>query len=223
LSYILKYIAEGEHQRQDFKVKIDDSRKIAKTLSAFANTDGGRLLIGVKDNGVVCGVPVEEEFHMIEAAAEMYCDPPVEFQNQVWKVDNLSVLEVIIQPSNKRPHFAINEEDKRRAYIRQADENLSVNGVMLKVWQHEKQVGTQNFEYDYQKEKLFDYLQSRGSAGFRRISRITKLNGSETEDLIAQLIAWDVLESEKTKQGFAYKLKQADKSTLVGKGNSDHA
>ena len=49
-------IAEGEHQQQDFKTRIDDSRKIARTLVAFANADGGRMLIGVKDNGTVSGV-----------------------------------------------------------------------------------------------------------------------------------------------------------------------
>ena len=59
MAWILKFIEEGEHQQQDFKLRIDDSRKIAKTLVAFANTDGGRLLIGVKDNGTIAGVNVE--------------------------------------------------------------------------------------------------------------------------------------------------------------------
>ncbi len=49
---LLNKIKEGEHQTQDFKFRIDSSQKIAKTLSAFANTDGGSLLIGVKDNYV---------------------------------------------------------------------------------------------------------------------------------------------------------------------------
>jgi predicted HTH transcriptional regulator len=48
-------IAQGEHQQFDFKFEVSDSKKIAKTLSAFANTDGGRLLIGVKDNGNITG------------------------------------------------------------------------------------------------------------------------------------------------------------------------
>ena len=64
--YIHTLIAEGEHQQQDFKFEISDARKIAKTLSAFANTDGGRLLIGVKDNGRIAGVRSEEEKYMIE-------------------------------------------------------------------------------------------------------------------------------------------------------------
>ena len=54
--YIYKLIEEGEHQQQDFKFEISDARKIAKSLSAFSNTDGGRLLIGVKDNGKIAGV-----------------------------------------------------------------------------------------------------------------------------------------------------------------------
>ena len=51
-SYIEKLIKRGEHQTQDFKFEVSDSKKIARTLSAFSNTNGGRLLIGVKDNGV---------------------------------------------------------------------------------------------------------------------------------------------------------------------------
>lgn len=54
--YLQQLIAEGEHQQQDFKFEISDARKIARSLSAFSNTDGGRLLIGVKDNGRIAGV-----------------------------------------------------------------------------------------------------------------------------------------------------------------------
>jgi len=49
--YIKNLIEEGEHQQLDFKYEISDSKKIARSLVAFANTDGGRLLVGVKDNG----------------------------------------------------------------------------------------------------------------------------------------------------------------------------
>ena len=48
--HIQNLIAEGEHQMLDFKFEISDSKRIARSLAAFANTDGGRLLVGVKDN-----------------------------------------------------------------------------------------------------------------------------------------------------------------------------
>ena len=60
---LMDLIEEGEHQQQDFKYRIDSSQKISKTLAAFANTDGGRLLIGVKDNGRIAGVDPQEEIH----------------------------------------------------------------------------------------------------------------------------------------------------------------
>ena len=49
--YLLSMIREGEHQQQDFKYRVADACKLAKSVSAFANTDGGRLLIGVRDDG----------------------------------------------------------------------------------------------------------------------------------------------------------------------------
>ena len=73
--FIERLIAEGEHDRQDFKYTISDARKIARSLSAFANHRGGRLLIGVKDNGTVAGVRSEEDIYMIETAAQIYCRP----------------------------------------------------------------------------------------------------------------------------------------------------
>ena len=66
--YIRQLVSEGEHCHQDFKFEISDARKIARSLSAFANTEGGRLLIGVKDNGKIAGVRSDEEIYMIEAA-----------------------------------------------------------------------------------------------------------------------------------------------------------
>ncbi|MDE6832131.1 MAG: ATP-binding protein, partial [Muribaculaceae bacterium] len=72
-----RLIDEGEHEQQDFKYLISDARKIARSISAFANHSGGRLLIGVKDNGTIAGVRSEEDIYMIEQAADLYCSPRV--------------------------------------------------------------------------------------------------------------------------------------------------
>ena len=94
--YIHILIAEGEHQQQDFKFEISDARKIARTLSAFSNTDGGRLLIGVKDNGKIAGVRSDEEKYMIEAAAQLYCLPEVHYSMQTFHAEGRSILVVQI-------------------------------------------------------------------------------------------------------------------------------
>ena len=135
--YIHLLIAEGEHQRQDFKFEISDARKIAKTLSAFANTDGGRLLIGVKDNGKIAGVRSDEEQYMIEAAAQMYCQPEVNYTMQTFQAEGRSVLVVQIEESLQKPVYAKDETGKPLAYLRIKDENILATPVHLRVYYRE--------------------------------------------------------------------------------------
>ena len=104
--YILELIEEGEHEMQDFKFSISDSRKIARSISAFANHSGGRLLVGVKDNGNIAGIRSEEEFYMIEQAAEMYCKPAQTVSQRLYCADGKYVLLVEIQPADSRPVMA---------------------------------------------------------------------------------------------------------------------
>ena len=54
--HIKQLIFEGESVNLDFKKTITSCEKIAKTLVAFANNKGGRLLVGVLDNGTIKGV-----------------------------------------------------------------------------------------------------------------------------------------------------------------------
>jgi predicted HTH transcriptional regulator len=127
--YLHKLIEEGEHQQQDFKYCINDSKKIAKSLVAFANTDGGRLLIGVKDNGKIAGVRTDEEFYMVEAAAKIYSSPPINFSTKQWQAEGKTVLEIGIEASENKPHFAKDENGKWLAYTRMKDENVLAHKI----------------------------------------------------------------------------------------------
>ena len=109
--YIRTLISRGENQELDFKFEISDSRKIARTLSAFSNTDGGRLLIGVKDNGRISGIRSEEEFYMVESAASLYSKPEVRFESRRHLIEGKNVLEIYIPPVEKKPVYAKDEKD----------------------------------------------------------------------------------------------------------------
>jgi len=58
---VKKLIFEGEGLTLDFKKTITSCEKIARTMVAFANNKGGRLLIGVADDGTITGVKSEDE------------------------------------------------------------------------------------------------------------------------------------------------------------------
>ncbi len=136
-SFIRALIAEGEHVRQDFKFEVSDSRKIARSLSAFANTEGGRLLIGVKDNGRIAGVRSEEEMYMVEAAAKVYCDPEVEVEMRVYRPEGRSVLIASVEPAPRKPVMVKEEGGRKLAYVRIADENILASPVHIGVWRCE--------------------------------------------------------------------------------------
>ena len=136
-------IAQGEHQQQDFKYKVTDAVKLARSVSAFANTDGGRLLIGVRDDGTIHGVRSEEEIFMMHAAACKYCTPEPTIQFETLHVPTephggrlRTVVICTISPSVQRPVFAL-EEGRKTAYIRVADENIVASPVHLAIWRQE--------------------------------------------------------------------------------------
>ena len=92
--HIRELIAEGENQKLDFKYCVSDSRKIARTLSAFANTDGGRLLIGVRDNGSIADIRSNEEIYMVDTAAHILCRPVIEYSLRQHVIGGKTILEV---------------------------------------------------------------------------------------------------------------------------------
>jgi ATP-dependent DNA helicase RecG len=52
-------ISRGKGKTLEFKESLPQGDKLAKTVVAFSNTAGGKILIGVKDNGKLIGVPTE--------------------------------------------------------------------------------------------------------------------------------------------------------------------
>ena len=187
-------IEEGEHQQLDFKFEVSDSKKIARTLSAFANTDGGRLLIGVKDNGNISGIRSEEEYYMIEAASKMYTRPEVPFEATRLEVNGKTVLEVYIAPSPDRPHTAPDKDDKYKAYIRVADENILANEVLMLAWQKKRQANGTLLKISKPVERLFAYLEEHPFIHINQFCRLAHIHYYTAKNIISDLLAIDALQ-----------------------------
>jgi len=53
---ILQILAQGEDSRNQFKKDVNNPDSLAQELIAFSNTLGGKIFIGVDDDGSVSGV-----------------------------------------------------------------------------------------------------------------------------------------------------------------------
>jgi predicted HTH transcriptional regulator len=206
-SHIKNLILSGENQRLDFKFEISDSRKIARTLVAFSNTDGGTLLIGVKDNGKIAGVRTDEEFYMVQAAADMYCRPEITFISKRWTVDGKTVLEVTIPKGTLFPYMAETEPNKWLAYIRVKDETILATSVHMKVWKNKNHDTGILIEYSDKVKKLLEYLEFNQSVSISRFCRTAFLPRNAAENILADLIYFGLIEMVYEENHFVYTLK----------------
>lgn len=203
-----RFIREGEHQTQDFKFRIDSSQKIAKTLVAFANTYGGKLLIGVKDNGKVTGVDPEEEYFMIEGAADLYCKPPVKFSAKTYPFEDKVVLEITVAPSAERPHLAKEAEGTYRAYVRQKDQNFMANRPLLRFLRDKtpKSERKNMVAYGSAERNLFNLLSQHEEISISKFSRQAKIPIYKAEKIVALFLKWDIIGWRATEKGIRFYL-----------------
>lgn len=127
LEQLQRLLAKGEDLHTEFKrwpVQPDD---VAATLVAFANTDGGRLILGVDDEGKIVGVP---EFPRVVQAIDnisvQNCQPPVTVvQEVIHDPEGRAVVVVQVPKGDERPYrthrgaFFIRTASGRRQASRQ--------------------------------------------------------------------------------------------------------
>ena len=205
-THIQKLISEGEHQRLDFKFGITDSKKIARSIAAFANTDGGRLLLGVKDNGAIAGVRSDEEYYMVEAGATMYCKPEVRFELKEWIENGRNVLEIIIPKSEQAPHTAPDKEGNYQAYVRVGDQNFPANGVLRKVWLKQKDAKGVYIEYTRIERTLLAYLEIHEKITLSAFKKLSGYSYQRCEHIVADFIVLDIIKMNYSGTGVFYTL-----------------
>jgi len=204
---IEKLIEEGEGLHLDFKFEISDAAKIARSLVAFANTDGGKLLIGVKDNGIIKGVKSEEEYYMIDNAATRFCKPVVNFSSKEWNIRGKKVLEISIPASSKQPHRAPDKDGHYKAFYRYKDENLLATGVQMKVWRKINSTNNISITIEGAYKRILEHLEKNESVTVATFQSTAVISKHEAEEVISDLMVMDVLEMNISEKEHSFTLK----------------
>jgi predicted HTH transcriptional regulator len=190
LRELQKLVAQGEGYRLEFKRKTTYPDKIMREISAFANSGGGHLLIGVDDNGSIPGLkyPDEDEFVLHQALGK-HC-PTIRYElHRVAVSPNRHVLAYYIPPSLTKPVFVIYNflRNTGRAYVRVADKSVQASYEMRQVLQRmdlPQQVG---FSYGENEQKLVQYLASHPSVDVDTYAQIANLPRRAASDILVRL------------------------------------
>jgi len=185
------------------------NNSILNLKSAFANTTGGKLLIGVKDNGRISGIRSEEEAYMAESAAHVFCKPAVTYQLKKWEVEGRTVLEIEIPLSKERPHFAKNEVGRWIAYVRIADQNIKANNIIVNVWKGRKRSDLW-LSYGKAEQILLNYLTENEHISLSKFERIARISRINAERVLAKLILMRVVDISISEKTCVYRLKTSN-------------
>ena len=133
----LDEIKKGESKNVEFKVQLpDDSKKYVKTIVAYANTSGGRLLIGVDDTTKdIVGVEPSSVFQIMDKIANAVSDmcapqivPDITFQT----IEGKCIVQVEIYPGQNRPYYIRSLGKENGTYIRVAGTSRPADEAVLK-------------------------------------------------------------------------------------------
>lgn len=182
-----RLILFGENEQVDFKQRVTKPSKIARTLVSFANTRGGVILIGVKDNGYICGVDPEEEKHTLEMAAGFYCAPPVQIEYEEIEADNRIVLKVTIPESHQKPHFAKINKDDWRGYVRVKDTSVQTSKMVDKVLEQEQEQ-FERLPLDRHETAVLDYLVTHPCITQRQFMKLTNISEQRAYRILVKLV-----------------------------------
>ena len=112
LDDLQKLVRRGEGLHLEFKRKVAYPDKVIREMIAFANTEGGVLLIGVDDDGSIPGIKYpEEEVMLLRQSLQRYCRPSVSFNESVIPISKKRfVVRYNILTNERRPHFFVRDQ-----------------------------------------------------------------------------------------------------------------
>ncbi|NLJ48293.1 MAG: transcriptional regulator [Candidatus Atribacteria bacterium] len=159
-------ILKGEGLHTEFKVSFTNNEEFAKSITSFANTDGGEILVGINNNGEIVGVEnIDELLRKIDDVAYNRCEPPVTIVQETLSIENKIILIVKIPKGDQRPYrtssgvYYIRSANRTRQASREELLRLFQAAGSLYFDENEIQrASTKDINMDYAKKFLENYF-----------------------------------------------------------------
>ncbi len=186
-------IATGESSFLEFKHKVASPEKIAREMCAFANTNGGKILIGVSDNGEMIGTEsyYEEEFWLNQAARDV-CVPAVDIDIELLHLGDRDILIVEVPEAPKKPVY-VKGKKRRTAYVRQEDECVAASDELVEILKNGTSDEGVTFEYGEREQQLFRFLNEYGDITIERFSTLINVTSYRAGKILVNLVSAGVL------------------------------
>ena len=130
-------VFSGESKNVEYKVTVPEkSEKYMKTVVAFANGRGGRIVFGIDDKTLeIVGMDVDNIYKTMDAitnAISDSCEPAIRPDVAMQTVKDKTVIVVEVFPGAERPYYIKSQGMFEGTYVRVAGTTRHVEDYMLR-------------------------------------------------------------------------------------------
>lgn len=118
---ILQQIASGESKTLEYKKELPSNESIARTVVAFANTSGGKLIIGVDNKRKIVGIKSDNVFDLHDKIASIIfdkCYPNIIPEIYTLNIDGKILLVIEVHRGSLLPYYIKKDGKNKGTYIR---------------------------------------------------------------------------------------------------------
>jgi predicted HTH transcriptional regulator len=201
-----RVVAEGEGHQLEFKRKVSHPEKIVREMIAFANTEGGTILIGVDDNGTLAGIKYpDEELLSVREALEKFVRQELVYQDSLITLsENRFILRLDIPPNLKRPLLFWIDSKHSESYVRVNDMSIKASDEMIEIIRRKRQKKDIRFYFAEHELALMKYLDQYPSITSKEFQKLTGLNQYAASRKLILLVLANVLKITATEKGDLY-------------------
>ena len=123
-----------ESSRLEFKEMIPASSKIVKTVIGFCNSKGGKLVIGVKDDGTIVGISEEEAHQAMEQLDHLIYEastPPILPLIYQQRIDSKVLLIIEVSSGTNKPYYQKSQGLSEGTFIRLGRSTCKANADII--------------------------------------------------------------------------------------------
>jgi len=97
-------IKRGENEQVEFKRDLSNREDFLETVSAFANTEGGSILVGVDDNGTVIGNYEKKFEERVQSMVSDNCEPAPKIRVEKKELQSRTLYVVQVPEGAEKPY-----------------------------------------------------------------------------------------------------------------------
>lgn len=203
-------VRKGEGAQLEFKLKNNHPEKILRELVAFANTNGGILLLGVSDDREIKGLKFgEEDDFILQKFIHTHISPPLEYENERFILpDEREVLIYHIPPSHTKPHFVYFSEPEptRKAYIRVKDRSIQASKEVKNILKGKSKSLNIKFNYGPKEQVLMSLIEKNGHTTLESFQNAAAISRKMASDTLVRLVLANLLSIEPSESEDIYKM-----------------